>query len=144
MIEEIVGEIEDEHDDADRPKLMARPDGTFLAPGRTPIEALATHVDGAIVPEGFEEGVTTLGGLVVALAGRVPARGEIVKHPLGFEFEVLDADPRRVKRLRVRGLATEIEQIAARRTWIKQWCWNCAAAPDRSRRCNARLCGSRA
>ena len=105
VIEEIVGEIEDEHDDADRPKLVARPDGTFLAPGRTPIETLATHVDGALVPEGFEEGVTTLGGLVVALAGRVPARGEIVRHPLGFEFEVLDADPRRVKRLRVRGLS---------------------------------------
>jgi len=104
VIEEIVGEIEDEHDDADRPKLVARPDGTFLAPGRTPIDALAAHVDGAIVPDGFEEGVTTLGGLVVALAGRVPARGEIVKHPLGFEFEVLEADPRRVKRLRVRGL----------------------------------------
>jgi len=105
VIEEIVGEIEDEHDDADRPKLVARPDGTFLAPGRTPIEALADHVDGALLPEGFEEGVTTLGGLVVALAGRVPARGEIVRHPLGFEFEVLEADPRRVKRLRVRGLA---------------------------------------
>jgi CBS domain containing-hemolysin-like protein len=104
VIEEIVGEIEDEHDDADRPKLVARPDGTFLAPGRTPIETLEGYVDGAIVPDGFEEGVTTLGGLVVALAGRVPARGEIVKHPLGFEFEVLEADPRRVKRLRVRGL----------------------------------------
>jgi CBS domain containing-hemolysin-like protein len=104
VIEEIVGEIEDEHDDADRPKLVARPDGTFLAPGRTPIETLEGYVDGAIVPDGFEEGVTTLGGLVVALAGRVPTRGEIVKHPLGFEFEVLEADPRRVKRLRVRGL----------------------------------------
>jgi hemolysin (HlyC) family protein len=104
VIEEIVGEIEDEHDDADRPRLVARPDGTFLAPGRTPIEALADHVDGALLPDGFEEGVTTLGGLVVALAGRVPARGEIVRHPRGFEFEVLEADPRRVKRLRVRGL----------------------------------------
>jgi magnesium and cobalt transporter len=105
VIEEIVGEIEDEHDDADRPKLVARPDGTFLAPGRTPIETLEGYVDGALVPDGFEEGVTTLGGLVVALAGRVPVRGDIVKHPLGFEFEVLDADPRRVKRLRVRGLS---------------------------------------
>jgi CBS domain containing-hemolysin-like protein len=104
VIEEIVGEIEDEHDDADRPKLVARPDGTFLAPGRTPIEALATHVEGDIVPEGLEENVTTLGGLVVALAGRVPLRGEIVRHPRGLEFEVLDADPRRVKRLRIRGL----------------------------------------
>jgi magnesium and cobalt transporter len=105
VIEEIVGEIEDEHDDADRPKLVARPDGTFLAPGRTPIEALAAHIDGEVVPEGLEENVSTLGGLVVALAGRVPVRGEIVRHPRGFEFEVLDADPRRVKRLRVRGLA---------------------------------------
>jgi len=113
VIEEIVGEIEDEHDDADRPKLVARPDGTFLAPGRTPIEALAAHIDGALVPDGFEEDVTTLGGLVVALAGRVPARGEIVRHPLGFEFEVLDADPRRVKRLRVRGLAKPGDPLPA-------------------------------
>jgi CBS domain containing-hemolysin-like protein len=104
VIEEIVGEIEDEHDDADRPKLVNRPDGTMFAPGRTPIEALASHVDGVLVPEELEESVTTLGGLVVALAGRVPARGEIVHHPLGFDFEVLDADPRRIKRLRVRGL----------------------------------------
>ena len=104
VIEEIVGEIEDEHDDADRPKLVNRPDGSMFAPGRTPIEALASHVEGVLVPEELEESVTTLGGLVVALAGRVPARGEIVRHPLGFDFEVLDADPRRVKRLRVRGL----------------------------------------
>jgi CBS domain containing-hemolysin-like protein len=110
VIEEIVGEIEDEHDDADRPKLVARPDGTFRAPGRTPLETLAGYVDSTLVPEGFEEGVTTLGGLVVALAGRVPARGEIVKHPLGFEFEVLDADPRRVKRLRVRGLSRKASE----------------------------------
>ena len=104
VIEEIVGEIEDEHDDADRPKLIARPDGTFLAPGRTPIEALGDACRRRARAGRLEEGVTTLGGLVVALAGRVPARGEIVRHPLGFEFEVLDADPRRVKRLRVRGL----------------------------------------
>ncbi len=104
LIEEIVGEIEDEHDDADQPKLVARPDGTLLAPGRTPLEALADYVAGPLVPEGMEEGVTTIGGLVVALAGRVPARGEIVQHPLGFDFEVLDADPRRIKRVRLRGL----------------------------------------
>ncbi len=104
VIEEIVGEIEDEHDDADQPKLVTRPDGTLLAPGRTKLAALEERVAGPLVPEGMEEGVTTLGGLVVALAGRVPARGEIVRHPLGFEFEILDADPRRVKRVRVRGL----------------------------------------
>jgi CBS domain containing-hemolysin-like protein len=104
VIEEIVGEIEDEHDDADKPKLTARPDGTLLAPGRTPLAALADYVQGQLVPDEMEESVTTLGGLVVALAGRVPARGEIVQHPLGFDFEVLDADPRRIKRLRLRGL----------------------------------------
>lgn len=104
VIEEIVGEIEDEHDDADQPKLVVRPDGTMLAPGRTPLTALEEYVSGSLVPDGMEESVTTLGGLVVALAGRVPARGEIVQHPLGFNFEVLDADPRRVKRLRLRGL----------------------------------------
>jgi magnesium and cobalt transporter len=104
VIEEIVGEIEDEHDDADQPKLVLRPDGTLLAPGRTPLEALEPYANGPLVPDGMEEGVTTVGGLVVALAGRVPARGEIVQHPLGFDFEVIDADPRRIKRLRLRGL----------------------------------------
>jgi len=105
VIEEIVGEIEDEHDDADQPKLVLRPDGTLLAAGRTRLEALERYTKGPLVPEGMEEGVTTVGGLVVALAGRVPARGEIVQHPLGFDFEVLDADPRRIKRLRLRGLS---------------------------------------
>jgi magnesium and cobalt transporter len=105
VIEEIVGEIEDEHDDADKPKLTVRPDGTLLAPGRTPLAALADYVGGQLVPDEMEESVTTLGGLVVALAGRVPARGEIVQHPLGFDFEVLAADPRRIKRLRLRGLS---------------------------------------
>ncbi len=104
VIEEIVGDIKDEHDDADQPKLVLRSDGSMLALGRTPLSALADHVTGPLVPPGMEESVTTLGGLVVALAGRVPARGEIVQHPLGFDFEILDADPRRVKRLRLRGL----------------------------------------
>ena len=57
-----------------------------------------------LLPPEHEEGIESLGGLVGALAGRVPSRGEVVKHPSGIEFEVLDADPRRVKRLRVRNL----------------------------------------
>jgi len=107
VIEEIVGEIEDEHDDADQPKLIARPDGTLIANARTPIKVLEEQIAAPLLPPDQEEEVHSLGGLVFALAGRVPARGEVIKHPSGLEFEVLDADPRRVKRLRVRGLPVE-------------------------------------
>jgi magnesium and cobalt transporter len=105
VIEEIVGEIEDEHDDADQPKLIERPDGTLIADARTRIQALQERVPARLLPPEDDEGIETLGGLVGALAGRVPGRGEVFKHPAGIEFEVLDADPRRIKRVRVRGLA---------------------------------------
>ncbi len=104
VIEEIVGDIEDEHDDADQPKLIERPDGTLIADARTPIEVLEERAAMPLLSPAQEEDVDTLGGLVGALAGRVPSRGEVIEHPAGLEFEVLDADPRRVKRLRIRGL----------------------------------------
>ncbi len=102
LIEEIVGEIEDEHDVAGGPSLVERGDGSLIADARTPIEVLEEHQGTRLRPEGDQEEVDTLGGLVSSLAGRVPKRGEVIAHPLGIEFEVLDADPRRVKRLRVR------------------------------------------
>ena len=105
LIEEIVGEIEDEHDVAEAPTLIERPDGSIIADARLPIEALEEHHGAPLRPAGDEEAVDTLGGLVFTLAGRVPKRGEIITHPDGIEFEVLDADPRRVKRVRVRGLS---------------------------------------
>jgi len=104
LIEEIVGEIEDEHDVADGPSLVERTDGSLIADARTPIELLEEHQGTRLRPVGDQEDVDTLGGLVSSLAGRVPKRGEVIAHPAGIEFEVLDADPRRIKRLRVRGL----------------------------------------
>ena len=106
LIEEIVGEIEDEHDVDAPPVLIERPDGSVIADARIPIEALEEHQGTRLRPPGDQEAVDTLGGLVFTLAGRVPKRGEVISHPDGIEFEVLDADPRRVKRLRVRGLPT--------------------------------------
>ncbi|HLJ20581.1 MAG TPA: hemolysin family protein [Stellaceae bacterium] len=104
VIEEIVGEIEDEHDPADPPQMIERPDGSMIVEARMPIDRLEDATGQKLLPEQSEEEINTLGGLVTTLAGRVPARGEVIKHPAGFDIEVLDADPRRVKRLRLRGL----------------------------------------
>jgi magnesium and cobalt transporter len=102
LIEEIVGEIEDEHDVADEPSLAERADGTLIADARTPILVLEERKGIRLRLSGEQEEVDTLGGLVSSLAGRVPKRGDVIVHPSGVEFEVLDADPRKVKRLRVR------------------------------------------
>ena len=104
LIEEIVGEIEDEHDIDETPILIERPDGSVIADARIPIETLEERRGTLLRHNGDHEEVDTLGGLVFTLAGRVPRRGEVIPHPGGIEFEVLDADPRRIKRLRVRGL----------------------------------------
>ncbi len=103
LVEEIVGEIEDEHDETEEPMLVTRPDGTMLADARVPIDDFLSLV-GPVLDDGEREDFDTLGGLVFNLAGRVPSRGELLKHPSGLEFEVVDADPRRIKRLRVRNL----------------------------------------
>ena len=100
LVEEIVGEIEDEHDRDEEPRLTRNPDGTFTADARVTLEVLEAEV-GPIVTAKEREAIYTLGGLVFALAGRVPIRGELVRHPSGYEFEILDADPRHVKRLRL-------------------------------------------
>ena len=82
--------------------MVERTDGSLIADARTPIGVLEEHQGTRLRPTGDQEEVDTLGGLVSSLAGRVPKRGEVILHPSGIEFEVLDADPRRVKRLRVR------------------------------------------
>ena len=102
LVEEIVGDIEDEHDDEVEPDLTVREDGTIDADARVEAETFEARV-GPVLSEEERDDIDTLGGLVFRLAGRVPIRGELVVHPSGLEFEVLDADPRRIKRLRVHG-----------------------------------------
>ena len=106
LVEEIVGDIEDEHDIAESPQLETRPDGTLIADARATLEDFEAAVGDVLSGEERED-IDTLGGLVFHLVGRVPSRGELVSHPSGVEFEVLDGDPRRLKRLRVRNLPTE-------------------------------------
>ncbi|MDE1172311.1 MAG: hemolysin family protein [Parvibaculaceae bacterium] len=101
LVEEIVGEIEDEHDEDEAPMLVRREDGTIEADARATIEDLEKMTGVKLIDEETEDDVDTLGGLVFSLVGRVPVRGELVRHPLGLEFEVKDADPRRIKHLRI-------------------------------------------
>ena len=104
LVEEIVGEIEDEFDSDEKPEIQQSSDGSWIAGARTPIEDMAVVLGADYFDAEELEDIDTLGGLVVAIAGRVPTRGELLSHDSGLEFEVLDADPRRVKRLRVRVL----------------------------------------
>jgi CBS domain containing-hemolysin-like protein len=101
VVEAIVGDIEDEHDEVERPKVAVGADGSFLVDARAPLDDVSETVgfDFSAMPEA--EDVDTIGGLITAIAGRVPGRGELVAGPGEFEFEVLDADPRRVKRLKI-------------------------------------------
>ncbi len=112
LVEEIVGEIEDEHDEDAAPRLVERPDGSLLADARLSIEDFEERV-GPVLTEEEREDIDTLGGLVVSLAGRVPGRGEMLRHPSGLEFEIVEADPRRIKRLRVRNTPANSSALAA-------------------------------
>lgn len=102
LVEQIVGDIEDEHDTDEAKLIIPRKDGEFDASARADLEEVEKAVGFSLVDEEEAEEIDTLAGLVFSLVGRVPQRGEIVAHPAGVEFEVLDADPRRLKRLRVR------------------------------------------
>jgi len=101
LVELIVGDIEDEHDEDEAPGILKQPDGSFVADARASLEDVIEAVG-----NGFDVGealntVDTLAGYLVSQVGRVPVRGELVPGPSGYEFEVLDADPRRVKKVRI-------------------------------------------
>lgn len=101
LVEEIVGDIEDEHDEVEEAYISRDPKGELVASARTPVNELEEHLGVKLLQPDEEEEIDTLGGLVFALVGRVPARGELVQHPSGIGLEVLDADPRRVKKLKI-------------------------------------------
>jgi CBS domain containing-hemolysin-like protein len=101
LVEEVVGEIADEHDVEDEPLIRTDPRLGLIADARMPVEELEQHLGIELVEGEQEEDIDTLGGLVFSIAGRIPARGELVRHPSGVEFEVLEADPRRIKKLRI-------------------------------------------
>lgn len=104
LIEQVVGEIEDEHDSDEGQTWVKEKPGCYLAQARTSLPEFQAEIGHSLTrhEDVDEEDIDTLGGLVFMLSGRVPARGEVIQHPEGTEFEVIDADPRRIKRLRVR------------------------------------------
>ncbi|MEW5704074.1 MAG: hemolysin family protein [Pseudomonadota bacterium] len=107
LVEEIIGEIQDEHDVETPPMLAALQDGSLLADARVELETFEARIGRRLLVD-EDEDIDTLGGLVFYLAGRVPARGEIIHHPSGIEFEILEADARRIRRLRVRNLSATL------------------------------------
>ncbi len=101
LVEQIVGAIEDEHD-IEAPLVVERQGGAFEADGRAPIDHLELKLGATLELPDHEDEFDTAAGLAVALAGRLPQRGEILHHPAGFDVEIVDADPRRVKRVRIK------------------------------------------
>jgi magnesium and cobalt transporter len=102
LVETIVGDISDEHDEEQAQQITERPDGALDLDARTPIAAFEARLGTVLTDEERAADIDTVGGLVFTLAGRVPAKGELVSHPSGLEFRILEADPRRIRRLRVR------------------------------------------
>jgi CBS domain containing-hemolysin-like protein len=100
LVEEIVGDINDEHDDEAAPTIAARPGGGWEADGRVECDVFAELSGVTLAVDGAE--IDTIGGVAVALAGRVPQRGEVLPHPSGFDFEIVEADARKVRKVRIR------------------------------------------
>ncbi len=101
LVEQIVGDIEDEHDEDEADHIVEDPKAGLLASGRTPVSELEDLFGMKLLTPDEEEDIDTLGGLVFQIVGRVPTRGEVIRHASGLEFEILEADPRRVKRLKI-------------------------------------------
>jgi magnesium and cobalt transporter len=105
LVETIVGDISDEHDETEGPMLVERPDGSMDVNARMLLEDFEQRVGPVLTAEERAADIDTVGGLVFTLAEHVPKRGEVISHPSGWEFLVLDADPRQIRRVRVRRAA---------------------------------------
>ena len=113
LIEQVIGEIEDEHDEVEGGMWIAEKPGQWLIQARAPLDELEQETGLRLAPGDEDEDVDTLGGLIFKLTGRVPVRGEVIPHDSGAEFEVVDADPRRIKRVRLRLAPSEREPAAS-------------------------------
>jgi CBS domain containing-hemolysin-like protein len=101
LVEEIIGDIEDEHDTEEEKLVKKQDDATYVADARVLISVLDKIFNVDLLPDEEEDEADTLGGLIFEMAGRVPPRGEIIRHASGLEFEILQSDPRSVKRIRI-------------------------------------------
>lgn len=117
VVEQIVGDIEDEHDEDDTPAVVRQPDGSFLADARAQLEDVVATVGPEFEIGNVADEVNTLAGYVMTQVGRLPSRGEVVPGPGDFEIEVLDSDPRRLKKVRITRSKSRLErrERAARR-----------------------------
>ncbi len=113
LVETITGDISDEHDEIQAQQITDRPDGALELDARTPIEAFEQRLGQVLTDEERAADIDTVGGLVFTLAGRVPTKGELVSHPSGLEFRILESDPRRIRRLRVRRPGSQASRAAA-------------------------------
>ena len=102
LVEEIVGDIADEHDEVAVPLIVERPDGALDIDARLSIEAFEGRLGTVLTEDERAADIDTVGGLVFTIAGRVPTRGEVVSHPSGLEFRILESDARRIRRIRTR------------------------------------------
>ncbi|MCC6006775.1 MAG: CBS domain-containing protein [Rhodobacteraceae bacterium] len=112
LIEQVVGEIDDEHDTEDDASWTEESPGVWLVQARTPLDEFERALGESLAAGDDDEEVDTLGGLVFLLAGRVPVRGEIIPHPAGLDIEIVEGDSRRIKRLRVRRADVEDRRVA--------------------------------
>jgi len=129
IVEEIGGDIEDEHDEAVERAVIRQSDGSYMAIGRASLEEVVAVIGAEFDVGAAAEEVDTIGGYIVTLIGRVPVRGELVPGPGVFEIEILDADPRRVKRVRIyprKPAARAVERNPSRRPEVAS---RAAAAP---------------